>query len=58
MFHALQHLEFVIYHLLVSLHILLEDDLYCNLSIRAICLPNNTIRPSSEGTTEAIFRPN
>jgi hypothetical protein len=31
MLHALQHLEFIVYHLLIALDILLEDNLHCDL---------------------------
>jgi hypothetical protein len=58
MFHALQHLEFVINHLLIALHIFLKDNLHCNLARWTVCLPNDAIRPCAKSPTEAVLRPN
>jgi hypothetical protein len=55
MFHALQHLKLIIHHLLIALHVLLKDDLHCDLASRAVCLPDNAIGPSTEGSTKAVF---
>ena len=39
----LKHLKLVVHHLLVSLDILLQDDLDSDLAIRAVCLSDDTI---------------
>lgn len=47
MFHLLQHLQLIVYHLLVALDIFLEDDFYGVFLSCMICLPYDTICPST-----------
>lgn len=44
---ALQHLQLIVHHLVIALHILLQNDLDSNLPIRRICFPDNAICASS-----------
>src|SRR5262249_43959710 len=53
---VLEHLHFVVYHALVPLYVLLEDNLYGHLARGAIRLTNDAIGASSQGTTKSIFR--
>jgi hypothetical protein len=55
--HALQHLQLVVYHLLVSPHILLQDDLDGNLALGTVGLSHDAICPSAECSSEAIAGP-
>ena len=43
MVELLQKHQLVLYHLLVALDVLLQDDLYGHLAGRAVCFPNDTI---------------
>jgi hypothetical protein len=45
--HALQHLQLVVYHLLISPHILLQDDLDGNLALGTVGLSDDAICPSA-----------
>ena len=51
----LEHLELVVYHLLVPLDILLEDDLDGDLAGRALGLADDTVGTGAEGSTESVF---
>ena len=42
--HALQHLQLVVDHLLVSADILLQDNLDGDLALGTVSLPDNTVR--------------
>lgn len=53
--HPLQHLELIVDHLLVSLDILLEDNLHGDLASWPICFSDNTICTSTERPAESIF---
>lgn len=57
MFHALKHFEFVINHLLVALHIFLEDNFHGDLALRTICLSNYAVCPCAKGLAKAVFGP-
>lgn len=52
--HALQHLEFIVNHLLVSANILFQDDLDRNLTLRAVGLTDNAVRASTQCLSEAV----
>jgi hypothetical protein len=47
MMQPLQQLQLVVDHLLVTLHVFLEDDLYGDLAGGAVCLPDNTVGTST-----------
>ena len=53
----LQHLEFVIDHLLIALDILLQDDLNGELPISAVGFSHDAIRPGTQSFPESIHRP-
>lgn len=55
--HALQHLEFVVNHLLIALDILLEDNLDGDLSRRAIGLSDDSICAGSQRSPKSILGP-
>lgn len=57
MLHPLQHLQLVVYHLLVSFDILLEDNFHGDFASWSIGLPDNTICTSTQRFTESIFGP-
>jgi hypothetical protein len=52
---SLQHRKLVIDHLLVTLDVLLQDDLDGNLASRAVGLTNDSIGTSTEGASELIL---
>jgi hypothetical protein len=54
--HALQHLELVIDHLLVSANILLQDDLDGDLALGAVGLSDDAICTSTQRLSEAVSR--
>lgn len=54
---TLEHVQLVVDHSLVALHILLENDLDGTLASRTVSLTDDTVSSSSEGATEAIFSP-
>ena len=54
--HPLQHLQFVVDHLLVSANILLQDDLDSDLAFGAVSFPDDTICSSTQCLPEAISR--
>lgn len=54
MLQPLQHVEFVVDHLLVSLDILLQDDLDGDFARRPFGLPYDAIGTSAECATESI----
>ena len=56
MFHALQHLQLVVHHLLIALDVLLEDDLDCHLAIGAVGLAHNAVRAGAERLAKAVAR--
>lgn len=53
-FHALQHLQLVVDHLLVSADILLEDNLDGDLALGTVGLPDNTVRSGAQCLSEAV----
>lgn len=53
--HSLQHLHLIVYHLLVALDILLEDDLDSAFAFRAVCLADYAICSSAECLSESVF---
>lgn len=55
--HALKHLQLVVYHLLVSLDILLQDNLDGDLALGAISFPHDTIGSGTQRLSEAVSRP-
>jgi hypothetical protein len=55
-FHALQHLELVVDHLLISTNVLLQDDLDGDLALRTVSLAHNAICASTERLSEAVSR--
>lgn len=55
MFHSLQQNHLIIYHLLVTLNILLEDDLDRVSLPAAFCLSNNPIRSCAKCPTKSIL---
>jgi hypothetical protein len=55
MLHSLQHLHFVVHHLLVALDILLENNLDSALALRPVCLADYAICTSTKCLSESIF---
>lgn len=55
--HALQHLQLVVDHLLVSTNILLQDDLNGDLALGAVGLSDDTICSGAQCLSEAVSRP-
>ena len=55
MLHSLQQHHLIIYHLLITLHILLEDDLDRESFPTALCLSNNPVRSSAKSPTKSIL---
>jgi hypothetical protein len=56
MFHSLQHIHLIIDHLLISSHILLQDDLDSAFAVWSIGFADNTICSGTQCSPEAIFR--
>lgn len=54
--HALQHLQLVVDHLLVSANILLQDDLDSHLALGAVGFPDDTIGTRTQCLPEAVSR--
>lgn len=54
--HALQHLQLVVHHLLVSTNVLLQDDLDGDLALGAVSLADDAICASSQCLSEAVSR--
>ena len=52
--HALQHLELIVDHLLVSANILLQDDLDRDLALRTVGFPDDTICASTQCLSKAV----
>ena len=57
MLEILEHVQLIVYHALVALDILLEDDLDGHLPRRPFGLSHDTIGPRAERATESVFRP-
>ena len=55
MLHSLQQYHLVIYHLLITLYILLEDDLDRVSFPTAFCLSNNPVRSCAKCPTKSIL---
>ena len=55
MFHPLQKHHLIIYHLLVTLHVLLEDDLDRVSFPAAFCLSNNPVRSCTKRPAKSIL---
>jgi hypothetical protein len=55
--HALKHLQLVVDHLLVAPHVLLQNDLDCDLALRAVSLADDAIRAGTQRLPESITRP-
>ena len=53
-FHPLQHFELVVYHLLVALDVLLEDDLDGKLLAMLFRLPDNAVSARTQGLSKSI----
>jgi hypothetical protein len=54
--HALQHLQLIVDHLLVSADVLLQDDLDSDLALGAVSLTDDAICASSQRLSEAVSR--
>jgi hypothetical protein len=52
--HALQHLQLIVYHLLVSADVLLQDDFDGDLALGAVSLADDTICAGSQRLSEAV----
>lgn len=57
MLQFLQHVEFVVDHLLVSLDVLLENDLDSDLAGRAVSLSDNSIGAGTQSSAKSVFGP-
>jgi hypothetical protein len=55
--HALQHLQLVVDHLLVSADVLLQDDLDRDLALGTVGLADDSICAGSQRLSEAVSRP-
>jgi hypothetical protein len=55
--HALQHLQLIVDHLLVSADVLLQDDLDSDLALGAVGLADDTVCAGSQRLSEAVSRP-
>lgn len=55
MLEALEHVQLVVYHSLVALDILLQNDLDGHLSRRSICLSHDTVGACTECFSESVF---
>lgn len=53
---TLQHLQLVIHHALISLDILLEDDLDCDFLATDFGFADNTVRPCTQSASEFVGR--
>lgn len=51
---ALQHLQLVVHHLLIAAHVLLEDNLDCNLPLWAVGLANDAICTGAQRLAKAV----
>ena len=54
MVQPLEHLQLVIHHLLVALHVLLQDNLDGDLARGAVGLPDDAIGTSTQSPTEFV----
>lgn len=57
MVELLQHLQFVIDHVLVAADILLEDDFDRNFALGGFRLANNAVCPRTQRSTEFVLCP-
>ena len=55
--HALQHLQLIVHHLLVSAHILLQYDLDRDFTLGAVGLSDDTVCTGTQCLSEAITGP-
>jgi hypothetical protein len=54
MLHALQHFQLIVHHLLVSSHVLLQDDLDGDLALGAVGLPDDAICTGAQCLSKAV----
>lgn len=54
--HPLQHLQLIVYHLLIALDILLKNDLHSDLSRWSVGFTDNAIGTCAKGSPESVFR--
>ena len=54
---ALKHVKLIVNHTLVTLYILLEDNLHSNFSAGAVRFSDYAVCTSSQGSAKAVFRP-
>ena len=52
-----QHVELIVYHLLVTLDVLLQDNLDGDLALRALGLANDAIGACTKGPAKSILGP-
>ena len=57
MLHPLQHLQFIVHHLLIALDILLEDDLDRVLLAFTLCLSDNAICSCTKSLAKPVLVP-
>ena len=55
--HLLEHLQLVVDHLLVSAHVLLQDDLDRDLALGALGLSDDAIGSGAQRLSKAVSRP-
>jgi hypothetical protein len=53
-FHPLEHFEFIVNHLLVAFYILLEDNLYGDLSSGTFCFSDDTVGTRPQGFSKPV----
>jgi hypothetical protein len=55
-FHALQHLQLVVHHLLIAFYVLLQDDFDSDLALGAVGLTDDAICAGAQCLSEAVSR--
>lgn len=55
MLHPLQHFQLIVYHPLVSLDVLLEDDLNGILVSILLCFSNNAVGTCAQGSAKLVL---
>jgi hypothetical protein len=53
-FHALQHLQLIVHHLLIAFDILLQDNFDSDLALGAVGFADDTVCASSQGLSKAV----
>ena len=55
--HSLQHLQLVVYHLVIAFDVLLQDDLHGDFAFGSVGFFDDSVGASTQGSAHAVFAP-